>query len=134
MSENIWVLENVKLDGMSLPRLNHLSFEIKKGVSAILGQSGAGKSSLINLLTRFETPTTGIIKFTPSATDKRLPLFWVPQDDGLWPQLSVQEHLEAVVPDGKTIETNKVVQEYLKKFDLDELYDRKPENLSQGER
>jgi ABC-type multidrug transport system ATPase subunit/DNA-binding beta-propeller fold protein YncE len=134
MSEKLWVFENVVLDGMSLPRLNHLSFKINKGVSAILGESGAGKSSLVNLLTRFESPSTGIIEFTPSASSKRLPLFWVPQDDGLWPQLSVKEHLEAVVPDGKKSETKTVVQELLEKFDLDGLHDRKPENLSQGER
>ena len=47
-------------DGVQV--LNEISFNIKKGSTvAIVGSTGAGKTSVINLLTRFYNPTEGKI-------------------------------------------------------------------------
>jgi len=54
--------ENVSLLYSDTPALNNISFEAKKGDSiALVGDSGAGKSSLVNLLVRFYDPTSGTI-------------------------------------------------------------------------
>lgn len=56
------VLENVSLNYESTPALREISLEAKKGDSiALVGDSGAGKSSLVNLLVRFYDPSSGKI-------------------------------------------------------------------------
>ncbi len=55
------VTRNVDLpDGTSLPVLCGVTFDIRPGdVAAIVGRSGAGKSSLLNILGLLDVPTAG---------------------------------------------------------------------------
>jgi len=55
-------LQNVSLNYENTPALKNISLEAKKGESiALVGDSGAGKSSLVNLLVRFYDPDSGKI-------------------------------------------------------------------------
>lgn len=56
--------ENVTFDyGNGVEVIHPLSLHIKKGTSlAIVGETGSGKTTLVNLLCRFYEPTTGVIK------------------------------------------------------------------------
>jgi len=55
-------LQNVSLDYGDIPALKNITLEAKKGESiALVGDSGAGKSSLVNLLVRFYDPNSGKI-------------------------------------------------------------------------
>jgi subfamily B ATP-binding cassette protein MsbA len=55
-------LENVSLQYDDIPALKHITLQAQKGQSiALVGDSGAGKSSLVNLLVRFYDPTSGKI-------------------------------------------------------------------------
>ena len=60
-------IETIRLDNISLeygdtPALKNIQLEVKKGESiALVGDSGAGKSSLVNLLVRFYDPSSGNI-------------------------------------------------------------------------
>lgn len=74
-------LKNVSLFYEDTLALNNISLEAKKGESiALVGDSGAGKSSLVNLLVRFYDPSTGKIlinkknskDFTLSALHKKI--------------------------------------------------------------
>ena len=123
--------------GGNRPRLEAVSLEIRAETTVVLGYSGAGKTSLLNLLVGFEFPSLGRIhrhledqknaatKGTPSAS--RLPLFWVPPDNGLWPHWSVAQHVREVAASGVDW------QELLTDFDLVHLADARPDQLSQGE-
>src|SRR5690606_31158038 len=91
MTDWLWKLENVTLAGRRQPRLDGVSLEIPPGATAVLGHSGAGKTSLLNLLVEFETPDAGTIEHTRLRGNGRLGLFWVPPDLGLWPHLTVGE-------------------------------------------
>lgn len=54
--------ENVSLSYADTPALKDINLEATKGQSiALVGDSGAGKSSLVNLLVRFYDPSSGII-------------------------------------------------------------------------
>lgn len=61
------IIESISFKDVSLsytdtPALTNISFEAKKGDTiALVGDSGAGKSSLVNLLVRFYDPTSGSI-------------------------------------------------------------------------
>ncbi|MCO4844484.1 MAG: ABC transporter ATP-binding protein [Sulfurovum sp.] len=55
-------LENVSLHYNHTPALKNITLKAKKGESiALVGDSGAGKSSLVNLLVRFYDPSSGKI-------------------------------------------------------------------------
>gem|GEM_PF-181276 len=57
------------------------------------------------------------------------PLFWSPPDYGLWPHLTVREHLLAVTPEGREPHSESL----LTAFGLEPLADAYPASLSQGE-
>ncbi|HUQ68044.1 MAG TPA: ATP-binding cassette domain-containing protein [Planctomycetaceae bacterium] len=144
MSDIVWRLTDVTLMGGPRPRLA-VTLAIPSGLTAVLGESGAGKTSLLNLLVGFERPTSGQIsgplaaasgargpekKASPSG---HLHVFWSPPDHGLWPHLTVRQHLAAVSdPDAPS---DRVTDEgRLADFDLLAVADAYPATLSQGER
>lgn len=119
MNQALWELRRVSLG----TRLRDVTLTIEPGVTAVLGQSGAGKTSLLNLLVGFEPVDSGQLSECFTRGEHALPLFWAPQDGGLWPHLTARQHLEAV---GKA--------ELLEDFDLAARADCLPETLSLGER
>lgn len=127
MNRSLWQLDDVTLAGRSQPRLDRVSISIEAGVTAVIGASGAGKSSLLNLLVGFEIPAHGNC-VSNLKCGQGLPVFWVPQNAGLWPHLSVAEHLNAVSKDASR---NK---QLLAQFELAEKQTAKPDTLSAGER
>ena len=129
----LWSLDTVSLSGRRFPRLDRVTVEIPEGVTAVLGQSGVGKTSLLNLLVGFERPTSGRMEFRGSVSSNRLPLFWVPAQQGLWPHMTVRDHLMTVA-NGDDHQQAAVSDQLLAKFDLVEQSDAKPGSLSMGER
>lgn len=81
----LWSLSDVYLGSDHLPRLEKITLDIKEGRTAIVGPSGAGKTSLLNILVGFEQPDRGTVSRIFTDTGHSLPLFWVPQGQGLWP-------------------------------------------------
>lgn len=143
MNAPLWRLADVTVPGLGRPRLDRVTIEIPTGVTAILGPSGAGKTTLLNLLVGFERPLSGMVERgdasktpgespgaeTNQTKPPRLPVFWVPPGHGLWPHLTVRQHLASIAPDaGADIEP------LLHEFDLDHLSRAYPATLSQGER
>lgn len=132
MSALLWQIDDVSLPGTDRPRLADVSCEIPPGVTAVVGHSGAGKTSLLNLLVDYERPSQGAVRQVFSPENSRIPLFWVPQDDGLWPHLTTVEHLLAVLPSqGKSLEA---AEKLLLEFDLLDKSAAYPHLMSQGER
>ena len=127
----IWDLHGVRLGGESAPRLRIMSLAIPQGVTAVIGPSGAGKTSLLNLLVGFESPEVGHISSNLTCEPGRRSLDWVPTDFGLWPHLTVSEHLLAnrspSIGEG-------AIDQILGRFRLHALADVYPGRLSQGER
>ena len=131
MNDILWQFEGVTLLGNQRPRLDHVSLEIRGGATAIVGYSGAGKTSLLNLLTRFEVPHAGTITATLPRDGGQLPLYWLPQAGGLWPHLNVAQHLQTVMPPGPDSQQN--LERLLREFDLDGQAGEFPDRLSEGE-
>jgi iron(III) transport system ATP-binding protein len=126
MSDILWQLNRAGL----ARRLSDISLSIQSGVTAVLGHSGAGKTSLLNLLVQFEPPDTGSLDAQFDRGTHRIPIFWVPSDGGLWPHLTVAEHIAAVIASSPNdAETNR----WLEEFDLTNRRDSRPDTLSAGE-
>ena len=125
----LWRLHDVSVSGDGpTSRLTNITLEVKPGVTAVIGPSGAGKTSLLNLLVQFERPSTGSIEF--SLNPRSRPLFWVPQTAGLWPFVTPVDHLSWVSPQPGDIDQHRSL---LDQFGLAARADAKPATLSEGE-
>ncbi|HUT37276.1 MAG TPA: ABC transporter ATP-binding protein [Planctomycetota bacterium] len=130
MSSPLWKLDNASLAGSGMPRLDGVSLEIQPGVTAVLGCSGAGKTSLLNLLVGYERPDEGnVVSQVPR--NHALPVYWVPQGGGLWPHLTAEEHLRLVM--SPKAERGGALS-MLDSLDLVEKATSRPDELSAGER
>ena len=116
-ADPLWTLDHVSL---APARLRDVSLVLRTGVTAVIGWSGAGKTSLLNLLAGFEKAERGSVRGTAS-------LAWVPQEGGLWPHCTVREHLAIARPGGAGLDA------LLAAFDLAERAEARPHELSQGE-
>jgi iron(III) transport system ATP-binding protein len=145
----LWTLHNVTLWGRGRPRLDQVSVEIPAGRVAIVGASGSGKTSLLNLLVGFEQAGEGTlsvgsfalsdgssaasVSLNPQSSTfnpQRSPFcFWSPPDYGLWPHLTVREHLTSVSPDPYATRVTRL----LLGFGLETVSSAYPASLSQGE-
>lgn len=80
--------------------LKNVSFSSRKGeILAILGQNGAGKTTMINILTTRMLKTQGLVNIfgldlMKDQTKIREMVSLCPQFDIYWPDLTVFEHLE----------------------------------------
>ncbi|NQU39788.1 MAG: ATP-binding cassette domain-containing protein [Lentisphaerae bacterium] len=125
----LWTFNTVVVRGAIRPRLTCDGLQLQPGITAVLGESGAGKSTFLNLLVGFARPDSGeLCAALPMGAD-RLPLFWVPQNDGLWPHLNVVEHLDAV----RRAE-DETSEALLDRMELSGLEKRQIDELSVGER
>ncbi|XP_073739306.1 ABC-type organic anion transporter ABCA8-like isoform X3 [Callorhinus ursinus] len=73
-----------------------VSFCVRKGeVLGLLGHNGAGKSTSIKVITGDTKPTAGQVLLKGSSGEGSLGfLGYCPQENVLWPNLTVKEHLE----------------------------------------
>ena len=122
MSQALWTLTRASLGS----RLRDVSLTIEPGVTAILGPSGAGKTSLLNILVGYERAHEGAVVASVDKGRRARPVYWSPQDDGLWPHLTAREHLAAM---GAADADARLAE-----FDLAERATALPQTLSQGER
>ncbi|MCE9611029.1 MAG: ABC transporter ATP-binding protein [Chthoniobacter sp.] len=116
-ADPLWTLDRVAL---APARLRDVSLTLHRGVTAVIGWSGAGKTSLLNVLVGFEKADGGSVRGTNS-------LAWVPQDGGLWPHCTAREHLGIARPSGDGLDA------LLAAFDLTPRAGARPHELSQGE-
>ena len=116
-ADPLWQLSGIFLGPA---RLREVTLTIERGITAVVGWSGAGKTSLLNLLAGFEKPARGEISGTPRVA-------WVPQRGGLWAHCTAREHLEIARPAARGMDG------LLAAFDLAGKADARPGELSEGE-
>lgn len=121
-----------------------LDVEIQNQVTAIFGPSGAGKTSLLDLIAGLRQPKSAFIQvgervLTDTAGNARVPtrlrqIGYVPQDLALFPHLSVRQNL---LYGAKGIRTHGTVFSYehvTQVLEIQPLADRRITNLSGGEK
>ena len=113
----------------------------KGSVTAILGDSGKGKTTLLRLISGLETPNGGIITlddrvlFGPSTnldtSVRQVGLVF--QDYSLFPHMSVSENIAYGVKRSDRKLKKKIVAELLEMMELNDFHQRKPYECSGGQ-
>lgn len=101
-------------------------------VVALLGPSGSGKSSVLQLVCGWEAPDAGALVWSPEVApaDRWHQLAIVPQGLGLLDELTVRENVELPARLGSPVHD---VDGVLDRLGLDHLADRRPSATSLGE-
>lgn len=132
-------MNNISKKFGSFQAVNNLTLKLRGGeVTALLGQNGAGKSTVINILSCEMPMTSGEVSvFGKSVVDPfavRQLIGVCKQDDYLWPDLSAKEHLDIFGGlrglDRKAHDT--IVQKWLESVDLTVVKDKFSEAFSGG--
>ena len=124
--------------------LDRLDLTVRDGeLFVLLGPSGAGKTTLVNVITGFVRPLEGSVDVggrTVASPSVAVPpssrgLSAVFQDGALWPHMTVLQHLLFVL-EGKMprSEARRRAAEFLAMVKLEGFEDRHPDELSGGER
>jgi len=138
--------DSVSLKYDNIIALNSISIDMKKGDSiALVGDSGAGKSSFVNLLVRFYDPSSGEIRVNGIDT-KRLTLESLHKNIAFVTQriYIFNDTIARNVAYGKEVDRKKVIEalkkayamEFVKKLEsgIDTLLSESGNNLSGGQR
>jgi molybdate transport system ATP-binding protein len=141
--------ENLKLllKNISLPLAEfslNLDVEVQNQVTAVFGPSGAGKTSLLDLITGLRQPKSAFIQLGDRVlTDitrrihmptRHRQIGYVPQDLSLFPHLSVQQNLLYGAKGIRTPGTIFSYEHVTQVLEIQPLADRRVTNLSGGEK
>ncbi|XP_012658566.1 ATP-binding cassette sub-family A member 6 [Otolemur garnettii] len=120
----------------------NISFCVEKGeILGLLGPNGAGKSSSIRMISGITKPTTGEVELkgcsSISSHQGEGPvkfLGYCPQENALWPMLTVREHLEmyATVKGLKKGDANVAITRLVDAFKLHEQLNVPVQKLTAG--
>lgn len=138
---------NLLLKNISLPLADFpltVDVEIQNQVTAIFGPSGAGKTSLLDLIAGLRHPKSAFIQLgdrilTDTATHTHVPtrhrqIGYVPQDLALFPHLSVQENLLYGCKRNGNSSSLFAYEHVTQVLEIDPLVDRRVTHLSGGEK
>ncbi len=121
--------------------LDSVNLEIQHGsITALLGPSGGGKTTLLRIVAGFERPTHGTISINGVVVAD--PHIWVPphergisivvQEGALFPHLSVSENIAFGLKKRRSPEARARVKEMLELVGLPDSADQRPSELSGG--
>lgn len=121
-----------------------VAFALPAGITILFGASGAGKTTLLDCIAGLRTPDSGRVTVGPhvlfdSRQDINLSpqsrrLGYVFQDLALFPHLTVEENVQYGLIKTNATEREHRVSETLRAFSLLDLRDRRPSQISGGER
>ena len=126
--------------GSETPAVDNVSLEVESGsLTALLGPSACGKSTILKMIAGLLTPTSGDIRFSDISVLKQPPqsrdAVMVFQDHLLFPYMSVGENVGfGLKMRGRPkAETTRAVGKILELVQLNGLDHRKPSQLSGGQ-
>jgi ABC-type nitrate/sulfonate/bicarbonate transport system ATPase subunit len=123
-------------NGARVTALKNVSFIVNSGeFFVILGPSGGGKTTLLNLIAGFELPTMGEILMHGEPVSKpgweRVVVF---QEHGLFPWMTAAENIAfgLKMKNVESYERRRIVAEYIAMVGLEGFEDKYPKELSGG--
>ena len=132
---NILEIQNIQKDYITekekIEAIKNISFSLKQGeIISLVGTSGCGKSSLLNILAGLENATNGIITFSK----KNMNIGYMFQNDCLFPWLTIEENamIGLKIQNQLTKENINYVNQLLKTYHLTAFKKKYPHELSGG--
>lgn len=130
MSELIIDIKN-KTYNSGVQTIDGLHFNVQQGeFVAIVGPSGTGKTTLLNIIAGIDKSAEGIVSFNGDSSDLAK-LGFMFQEARLMPWLTVEENIKLVVPEDADVALARVNQ-LLARVSLDEFKAAFPGQLSGG--
>lgn len=117
-----------------------IDFDVPAGTATVLtGRNGAGKSTVLRLVTGVEVPSEGTIRLNGEPLDERSPtvrthLAVVMDDMDFFPDLSVVEHLDLFSRAHRVEGSEQLVDDILEEVGLIPQSGQLPGSLSSGQR
>lgn len=119
------------------------SFSFEKGILTIMGESGIGKTTLLNMLAGISAPDSGVIELDGSVlysdvdnieikTSQR-DLGYMFQELLLFPNMTVYENIK-YPQDARDRCDDNFISELMNKFNISHLKDKYPKSISGGEK
>ena len=110
--------------------IDSLNMVLKEGDTlALKGSNGSGKTSLLKIIAGLDKEYDGIIEF-----DKDLNIGYVPQDIVLFDDFKVEDNLKAFCNGKNSKEKYQKLCEYASELGLKELFKKKTDKLSGGQK
>ena len=121
---------------------DNITLQLKKGeIHALLGENGAGKSTIMNILTGYLAPTSGEVKVAgfslpEQAQQAKACVGYLPEQPPLYPEMTVQEYLDFVaeLKGVKHAQRKQQVLAAARRTGLEEVLPRVIRSLSKGYR
>lgn len=113
----------------------NISFEIEDGqIGVLLGPNGAGKSTIIKCIIGFlkYDGTVAIDDKLNKSIEAKKIMGYIPEIPSLYPNLTVDEHLEFIARTYKLTDYKEYKEELLKRFELDDKKKKFGDELSKG--
>lgn len=136
-------VKNLKAAYTGKTVLNNINFSVKKGeILAVVGESGVGKSTLLNIIAGLMEPNTGEIIFENKVLEGpkskliagHLEIKLVAQDYKLNPNFTVYENIAYSLRTYTKAFQNERVSELLAAFGIVDLREKLPKQISGGEK
>jgi ABC-2 type transport system ATP-binding protein len=137
MSNYVLELDGLVKEFGSKRAVDSFSLNLERGeILGLLGPNGAGKTTTIRMTMNIIAPDAGTIKILGEHFSEKLKerIGYLPEERGLYRKLKVSETLQffGELKGMKTTEIKAKGKELLEKFDLENYYDKKVEELSKG--
>jgi ABC-type Fe3+/spermidine/putrescine transport system ATPase subunit len=139
----IITLKNISKSFENLPILKDISLELKKGkITTLLGSSGSGKTTILRVIAGLTTPDLGKVYIDDklASKDKKIivqpsdrKIGYIFQDLALWPHMSVYENISFGLEVQKADHIKERVLNILDFFNITNLKNRYPNQLSGGQ-
>ena len=112
-----------------------VSFSVRSGtITGLLGRNGAGKTTIIRMITGIFLPDSGSIEWIATGRDPQDRIGYLPEERGLYRQMKIRELLLflAEIKDRRGRDVVVSIEQWLKRFELWDKRDAKVEELSKG--
>ena len=136
-------LQNITKTYQEKVVVNSINLEVNAGeIVVIVGESGSGKTTLLNIISGNIKPDSGTLQLENQEVDlyfnrliKEFPTIkLVPQDYRLKPDYTVSENIDLALTKFKNEYRVKRVQELVELCGITEIKDKKPREISGGEK